>query len=136
LPIQITKVFYSFIDVHLCPPTLKKVAIPMGIIQLCFIYFAASYFKALGNEMSNISKFPKSIAGLTKCPRGPRVWGPWSNSSSSGSQSIVTPLLRNCVHSYERNSAKVSNHLFEETLSPVTRRSFFDHSAFLTVQGV
>jgi len=29
--------------------------------------------------------------------------------------SIVTPLLRNCVHSYERNSTKFSNHFFEET---------------------
>jgi len=33
------------------------------IIQLCFNYFAAHFFKALGNEMLVIWKFPKSIAG-------------------------------------------------------------------------
>jgi len=34
---------------------------------------------------------------------------------SEENQSIVTSLVRKCVHSYERNSTKASNHLFEET---------------------
>ena len=29
LPIQTTKIFYSFFDVHLCPPALEKVPPPM-----------------------------------------------------------------------------------------------------------
>ena len=35
----------------------------LGIIQLWFQYFAASFFKALGNEILIIWKFPKSTAG-------------------------------------------------------------------------
>jgi len=35
--------------------------------------------------------------------------------SQKENRSIITPLLRNCFHSYERNSTKASNHLFEET---------------------
>jgi len=45
-----------------------------GIIQLWFIDFAASFFKALRkNVKHSISKFPKSIAGCTKRPRRPYV---------------------------------------------------------------
>jgi len=44
----------------------------LGIIQLWSIYFTASFFNTLGK------KFPKSIAGHTKCSCGPCVWDPWS----------------------------------------------------------
>jgi len=49
----------------------------LGIIQLWFNYFGASFFKALGNVNVNYLKIPKSIAGRTKGPCGPRVWDPW-----------------------------------------------------------
>ena len=51
--------------------------------------FRGIFFQTLGNEMLIIWKFPKSIAGRTKDPRGPheargphaargpRVWDPW-----------------------------------------------------------
>jgi len=44
----------------------------LGIIQLWFKYFAASFFKTLENEMLIIRKFPKSIAG--RVFETPVVW--------------------------------------------------------------
>jgi len=45
LPIQITKIFYSFFDVHLCPSTLNNVPPPMsGIISLAFFEFWVGLF--------------------------------------------------------------------------------------------
>ena len=34
LPIQTEKIFYRFLDVRLCPPTLKKVPQPMGHVSV------------------------------------------------------------------------------------------------------
>jgi len=54
----------------------------LGIIQVWFNYFAASFFKALGNLNANYWNFPAYVAGRTKGPRGPhaargpRVWDP------------------------------------------------------------
>jgi len=45
----------------------------LGIIQLWFIHFAASFIKALGNVNVNIWNFTKIIAGRTKRPRGPHA---------------------------------------------------------------
>jgi len=50
---------------------------------------------------------------------------------SEENQAIVTPLLRNCVHRYERNSTKVSNHLFEKPWYPDHAQVIFDRSGLL-----
>jgi len=53
----------------------------LGIIRLWFNYFAASFFKALGNVNVNHLKIPKKHRGLHKrssrATCGPRVWDPW-----------------------------------------------------------
>jgi len=45
----------------------------LGIIQLWLIYFAASFFKALGNVNVKYLKIPDKHRGPHKTPRGPRV---------------------------------------------------------------
>ena len=49
---------------------------------------------------------------------------------SEENESVATPLLRNCVHSYERNSTEASHHLFEEHNLLITRRSFLSAQGF------
>jgi len=50
---------------------MGRIKTALGIIQLWFICFAASFFKALGNVNVKYLKIPESIAGRTKRPRGP-----------------------------------------------------------------
>jgi len=47
----------------------------LGIIQLWFNYFTASFCQGTWQRNCvNYLKNPKSVAGHTKGPRGPRVW--------------------------------------------------------------
>jgi len=51
LPIQTTKILYSFFVVHLCPPTLKKVPPPMTMrtvkIQVVTVKIQVAFYKHL-----------------------------------------------------------------------------------------
>ena len=59
---------------------------------------------------------PQILFFSVGCRKPKKVGKHWSSSwFSEENQSILTPLLRNCVHSNERNSTKAFNHLFEET---------------------
>jgi len=52
----------------------------LGIIQVWFSYFAASFFNALGNVNVHYLKSPKKHRGPHRRPSratcGPRVWDP------------------------------------------------------------
>jgi len=45
----------------------------LGIIQLLFKYFTASFLKHLTTQMLIMSNFPKSIVGCTKGPHKPHA---------------------------------------------------------------
>jgi len=85
-------------DLFECLRTAKDELLARGV----FLLLSRSHAPKLLLFVHFLSLSSLEVAGIETCAQ--RTW-----------QWIVTPLLRNCVHSFERNSPKASNHLFEET---------------------